>query len=68
MLIAFVVAVPAAYFTMNGWLQDFAYHTSIGIGTFAVAGLLALLVAWLTVSYQSVKAALTDPVKSLRYE
>lgn len=66
--IAFVVAVPVAYFAMNGWLQNFAYSTTMGPGTFALAGLLALAIAWTTVSYQSIKAAVADPVKSLRYE
>ncbi|MFQ5569479.1 MAG: ABC transporter permease [Rhodothermales bacterium] len=67
-LIAFVVAAPVAYFAMNDWLQDFAYQTSLGVGTFLIAGILALAIAWLTVSYQSVKAAVANPVESLRYE
>ena len=67
-LVAFVLAVPAAYFAMTRWLQDFAYRISLDVGTFALAGLLALAVALLTVSYQAIKAALADPVDSLRYE
>ena len=66
--IAFVVAVPVAYFGMNRWLQDFAYRTTLSPWIFAVAGVLALIIAWLTVSYQSVKAAMTNPVNALRYE
>jgi putative ABC transport system permease protein len=67
-LIAVVIAAPLAYFGMQRWLDDFAYRIQIGPGIFLVAGALALLIAVLTVSYQSVKAALADPVKSLRYE
>jgi putative ABC transport system permease protein len=67
-LIAFVVASPIAHFAMNRWLQDFAYRIPIGIETFLLAGVLALMIAWLTVIYQSIKAALANPVDSLRYE
>lgn len=66
--VAFVVAAPAAYFAMDWWLQDFAYHTPLGVGTFILAGVLALFIAWLTVSYQSIKAAFANPVDSLQYE
>ena len=66
--VAFVLAVPVAYFAMNAWLSDFTYRTSLGVGTFLLAGVLTLLVAVLTVSYQSARAALVDPVKALRYE
>ncbi len=67
-LVAFVVAVPLAYFVLSRWLQNFAYRIEISWPIFLIAGLAALLVALLTVSYQAVKAALTDPVDSLRYE
>ncbi len=66
--VAFVVAVPLAYFAMDRWLQNFAYRIEISWPIFLIAGLSVLLVALLTVSYQAVKAALTDPVESLRYE
>jgi putative ABC transport system permease protein len=66
--IAFVLAVPLAYVAMHRWLEDFAYHIAISWWVFALAGLAGLVVALLTVSYQSIKAALADPVKSLRYE
>jgi putative ABC transport system permease protein len=66
--IAFVVAMPLAYFGMQRWLEDFAYRIDIGPGIFLFTGFLVLLIALLTVSYQSIKAALADPVKSLRYE
>jgi putative ABC transport system permease protein len=67
-LIAIVIATPIAYFSMQWWLDDFAYRIEIGPGIFALAGVLALLIALATVSYQAIKAALADPVKSLRYE
>ncbi len=59
---------PAAYFIMNIWLNDFAYRQEIGWGVFAFSGISVCFIALLTVSYQSVKAAAADPVKSLRYE
>ena len=67
-LIAFIVACPLVYLVMTRWLDAFAYHIDLGVGIFALAGALALLVATLTVSYQAIKAALANPVKSLRYE
>lgn len=66
--IAFALAAPVAYFAMNKWLQDFAYRTDLNPIIFVLAGVLALLIAWLTVSYQAIKAALTNPVEALRYE
>ncbi len=67
-LVANVLAWPIAYFSMNRWLQNFAYKTSPGIGIFVLSGLLAFFISQATVSYQSVKAALSDPIDSLRYE
>ncbi|MCB9305372.1 MAG: ABC transporter permease [Lewinellaceae bacterium] len=67
-LLAIVVAVPAAWYAMNYWLQDFAYHVDLQIWIFIASGLAAILVAFLTVSFQSIKAALSNPVKSLRTE
>ena len=66
--IAFIMAAPIAYFAMQRWLEDFAYRIDLGLGLFILAGALALLVALGTVSYQAIKAATADPVKSLRYE
>ena len=66
--LAFVVAAPVAYLAMQRWLEGFAYRVELGPGVFLLAGALALLVALVTVSYQAVKAALADPVESLRYE
>ncbi|MBC7893572.1 MAG: hypothetical protein H7Y12_15250, partial [Sphingobacteriaceae bacterium] len=67
-LLAFVLAVPLAWYAMNQWLAGFAYKISIGWWVFALVGGMALAVALLTVSFQSVRAALMNPVKSLRSE
>ncbi len=67
-VIAIVIASPVAWYAMNRWLQDFAYRISIEWWVFVLAGLLAVTIALLTVSFQSVKAALMNPVKSLRSE
>jgi ABC-type antimicrobial peptide transport system permease subunit len=67
-LIANVVAFPVAWYMMNKWLQDFAYRTNISWWIFAVAACIALLIALITVSIQSIKAALANPVNSLRSE
>ncbi len=66
--VGFVVAVPVIYFAMQQWLQAFAYRMELGVAPFLLGGLLTLAIALVTVSYQSIKAALRDPVKSLRYE
>jgi len=67
-VVAFVVAVPLGYLAMDRWLQNYAYRIDLSWPIFLIAGLSALLVALLTVSYQALKAALTNPVESLRYE
>ncbi len=67
-LIAIMIASPIAWYAMSRWLQDFAYKIDIGWWVFVVAGALATLVAFATVSFQSIKAALMNPVKSLRTE
>lgn len=67
-LVANIVAWPLAYFAMQRWLQNFAYRIAIGWWVFALAGGLALMIALLTVSAQAIKAALANPVESLRYE
>ncbi len=67
-LLANLIAWPAAYFVMKNWLQSYAYKTSIGLFIFLAAMGLALIIAIISVSYQAVRAALTNPVNSLRYE
>ncbi len=66
--IAFVIATPVAYYAMNKWLESFAYKTNLSWWIFALAGLLALGIALLTVSWQSWRAATRNPVEALRYE
>jgi ABC-type antimicrobial peptide transport system permease subunit len=67
-LIAFAIALPVAYFLMNSWLVNFAYRIDLGIGIFLMAILASILLAWMTVGYKAIKAALANPVKSLRSE
>ncbi len=67
-LVAIVIAVPAAYFMTDRWLERFAYRTEITWDVFLAGGLAALAIALLTVSYQSVRAAVAEPVETLRYE
>ncbi|MBN2745164.1 MAG: ABC transporter permease [Bacteroidales bacterium] len=67
-VIAFVIATPIAWYAMNKWLESFAYKTTLRWWIFALAGLLALGIALLTVSFQSWKAATRNPVEALRYE
>jgi len=66
--IAFIIAAPIAWLVMNSWLLDYAYRTTISWWLFAGAGAATVLIALLTVSFQAVKAALANPVKSLRAE
>jgi putative ABC transport system permease protein len=67
-LIASVIAFPVAWWAMNKWLQDFAYRVSISWWIFLIAGVVAILIAFLTVGFQAIKAAIANPVKSLRTE
>ncbi|MFC2163549.1 ABC transporter permease, partial [Acidobacteriota bacterium] len=67
-LVANIIAWPLAYIAMNKWLQNFAYRTSIGVGIFVLSAFLALCIALLTVSFQSIRAAISNPLDSLRYE
>jgi putative ABC transport system permease protein len=67
-LISFFIAAPLSWYFMHKWLSDFAYQTDISWWIFAISGLLALLIALFTISFLSVKAAVTNPVKSLRTE
>ena len=67
-LLSAVLATPIAYLAMKHWLESFAYHVDLGAGVFVLTGVLALLIAGLTVSYQAIKAAMANPVKTIRYE
>ena len=67
-LLAFVVACPAAFFVMRRWLQDFAYRTEISWWIFVLAGLAAILISILTITLQIYRVARQNPVNALRYE
>jgi putative ABC transport system permease protein len=67
-ILAVLIAWPVGYVIMNTWLQNFAYRIGLGVDTFFLAALLALIIALLTVAYQAVKAALANPAESLKYE
>ncbi|SHH86432.1 putative ABC transport system permease protein [Chryseolinea serpens] len=67
-VVAFVLSVPFSWFIMDRWLEGFAFRVDLGVGVFLLAGGLALLISWITVSYQSIRAAIVNPIKSLRSE
>jgi ABC-type antimicrobial peptide transport system permease subunit len=64
--VAIVIAIPVAWYIMNTWLQDFAYRVTLHWWTFGLAGIAALIIAFLTISIQSVRAAVMNPVKSIK--
>jgi len=67
-LISFAIAVPVGWYIMNGWLQIYTYRIQLSVWIFGLAIIVSITIAWLTVGYKSVKAALANPVKSLRSE
>lgn len=67
-LLSTIIAAPLAWFTMNKWLQDFAYRININWWVFVAAGIIAMLIAFITISFKSVKAAMANPAKSLKSE
>jgi putative ABC transport system permease protein len=67
-VIACILAIPVSYLFMQKWLQDFAYRIDMGAGLFLLAGLLTIIIAWITIGLRSMKAATVNPVKSLRSE
>ncbi len=67
-LLSNVIAIPLSYWVMSKWLQNFAYRTGIGVTAFVIAAFAALVIAFLTVSYQAIKTALINPARALRYE
>jgi putative ABC transport system permease protein len=66
--IAFVIAAPVAWYIMSNWLENFVFRIDIGVGVFALAILASVIIAWITVGYKAVRAALANPVRSLRNE
>ena len=67
-IVSFVIAIPVSYFFIHTWLKNYAYRTAISWWIFALAGVIAFLIALVTVSWQSWKAANKNPVEALRYE
>ncbi len=67
-IVGFLVAAPVAYFIMNSWLQSFVYRINISAFVFVIAILISLIIAWITVGYKSIRAALANPVESLKTE
>ena len=67
-IIAFVIAAPVAYYIMQKWLQDYSYRIELGVSVFLFAVVGSMVIAWITVGYRAVKAAMANPVKSLRSE
>lgn len=67
-LLAFLLSIPLSWFALQRWLENFAYQTKVGWGIFLLAGGLAIAIAFLTISYHTLKVALANPVKALRYE
>jgi putative ABC transport system permease protein len=67
-IVSFIISIPLAWYVMERWLSNFNYQTDISIWPFIIAGTGAVLIAWITVSYQSIKASITNPVNSLRTE
>ncbi|MEO6731419.1 MAG: hypothetical protein ABIN01_09385 [Ferruginibacter sp.] len=67
-MISLIIAFPVASFAMNKWLQGFAYRINISWWVFVFAGIAAILIAFITISFQAIKAAIANPLKSLRTE
>ena len=67
-IVAFAIAAPIAYYIMNDWLQDYSYRIPLGVSVFLFAVLGSMIIAWITVGYRAIKAAMANPVKSLRTE
>jgi putative ABC transport system permease protein len=67
-LLANIFAWPIAYYSMHKWLQNFAYRTFVGVVEFFAAGAMVLIIALITVSYQTLKAAAANPVDALKHE
>ena len=67
-ILAIAIATPVAWYSMEQWLEGFAYQINMPVWSFVIAGVSAILIAWLTISYQSIKATIVNPVNSLRSE
>jgi len=67
-IVAFAISAPLGWYFMNQWLQNFTYQIHIGPGIFIMAIMASIIIAWITVGYKAIMAALANPVKSLRSE
>jgi putative ABC transport system permease protein len=67
-VLAIVLGLPVSYWLLSQWLERFAFHIDLGVSYFLIAGLIALLIAWITVASQAIKAASVNPVNCLRTE
>jgi putative ABC transport system permease protein len=67
-LIAFALSIPMAWMGVKWWIESYEYRTSIGVWVYGVAGLTVLAISWVTMSFQSIKAAMGNPVEALRSE
>jgi ABC-type antimicrobial peptide transport system permease subunit len=67
-IVAFALAAPVAYYMMSEWLKNFAFRIDIGVFVFLIAIVASIAIAWITVGYKSIKAAIANPIKSLRSE
>ena len=67
-ILAFIISIPISIYGMNKWLETFAYRITPGVGTYVVAGIISVVIGWITISYQSYRAARTNPVNVLRDE
>jgi putative ABC transport system permease protein len=66
--IAFIIACPVAWYAVNAWLNNFAFHVDVNWFVFVIVGMVTLLIALLTISYRALQAAYSNPVKTLRHE
>jgi putative ABC transport system permease protein len=66
--IAFIIAIPIGYYTMTKWLEGFEYKVALDISVFLLSGALSFLLAWVTIGFESIRAAINNPVESLRIE
>jgi putative ABC transport system permease protein len=67
-MIAFIIAIPLGYYAMSRWLENFEYRIELGYAVFILSGIISFLIAWFTIGFESIRAALGNPVKALRNE
>jgi len=67
-IVAFVIAVPIAWYAVSWWLESYTYKVEVGVMVYLIAGLASFLIAWITMGYQSIKAASSNPINALRSE